>query len=647
MIRATNYGPTRFCGWWRSTCSNWPTHAAGVPTDVQTRDRCRRVVFGPLLGDRREVDLLLDLGPGESVDVDLMTTRAEQFAMPAFDPAGYGVPAILCRTGSGDGVTFPLAFLSAEIAGAKIRCTFRGRFDELTCADVWVDFVPGQGWAVWEAMITAANPLVPETQWFASVRVDGKPVPSDILLTWMHVEGAVVFRSGMKAPATLLRAGETMAHGQARAFVGVIGWQPFADADRDAGYCAALQAIVAVEVDQLAPIGLPLPAPGKRFGALIQWGSRLLKPTRDTLDGYDPCPLGPAPNSSVTGAQEDQGYAHGGECAEPGNLLPSFFSALGLARRPCHWIEPNGELLEPDQHKQLVFWSGQPHWHRGVSPDQLGLPRLPSSLETCGWYGPDREHWFSNRLWFALASTASPALYRLAEHQAQLFCFGETVEPGWSTSGAGTARGVGWTALVAANLLRLLRAGRLRDRFVKRLLERIERVIVPTLQPASLETIPVMHRHPGTDLRSGISPAFPAWWQTWQQAVGAFGLWMLAEQREVRAHGWGATADTLQTMALAFARGVTDYATTDEPNGDLKTWDNVGLRSDGQPLWPDQWRQGVGATCSGMFRHWAQPLAWWVVARGSQDARARDHYERLRGEAMASASTCLAWMPPL
>ena len=120
-----------------------------------------------------------------------------------------------------------------------------------------------------------------------------------------------------------------------------------------------------------------------------------------------------------------------------------------------------------------------------------------------------------------------------------------------------------------------------------------------------------------------------------------------ADLREVRAHGWGATADTLQTMALAFARGVTDYATTDEPNGDLKTWDNVGLRSDGQPLWPDQWRQGVGATCSGMFRHWAQPLAWWVVARGSQDARARDHYERLRGEALASASTCLAWMPPL
>jgi hypothetical protein len=633
MIRARNYGPSPFRGWWRATCSNWPTHACGVPEDAAVRQKCHRLVFGPLLGDRREVDLLLELKPGEEVDVDPMATRAELHEMPGFDPAAYGVPALAY-----DGKLVPLAFLDAEVAGAKIRCHFRGRFDTgLPCVDVWVDFVPDQPWAWWELLIVAANPDKPQASWRCA---------ADLQLTWMHVDGALVARVPMQLPAVLLRAGDGLAHGQARGFVGVVGWQPLTDAARAAAIAAAHHGIAAVEVDQAAPIGLPLPERGDKFGPVLSWGSRHLQSSRDSLDSYAPPQLGPAPNSAVTGAQEDQGYAQGGELAEPGNLLPSFYAALGMARRPCHWIEPNGELLRTDR-AQLVFWSGQPHWHRGVSPDQLGLAKLPDQIETSGWYGPDREHWFANRLWFALASTASPALYRLAEHQAQLFLFGETVRPGWSTSGAGTARGVGWTALVAANLLRLLRPGDLRTRFVRRVLERIETVLIPQLAPEARKTIPVMFLHPGSDLRSGISSAYPFWWQTWQQAVGSFGLWILAQQREVRAVGFGALSNQVEEMATAFARGVTDWATTDEPDGDLRTWDNIGMRADGLPLQHTEWRHGVGATCSGMFRNWGQPLAWWVAARSGGDARAREHYLRLRADAKAAATGCLVWHPPL
>lgn len=637
MITATNYAPTRFRGAIRATCSNWPTHAAGVPRDAAARRRCSRVVFGELLGDRREIDLFVDLGPGESVRVDPMATEAVRLELPDFDPTAYGVPAIGVYR---DGVrvhSMALPFLEAKPNGSKIVCYFGARLDVLPFLEVWVDFVPGQSWAAWESMITAANPAAGVVQWAA---------PGEIRLEWLHVEGALVFKSGLKAPAVLMGDGETLGHGAGKAAMGVVGWQPLDDAERDSGYAAGLSGVVAVEVDMQAPVGagFDLPELGKAFGPPILFANRLLNRERDALEGAAPMALGPAPNSGQTGAQEDQGYAKGGELVEPGNVLPMLFSAFGMARRPCHWLEADGQLLDPARHPDLVFWSGAPHWHPGVSPDRLGLPRLPTSLETAGFSGPDREHWFANRLFVALAATASRVCYRLVEHQAQAFVFGETVRPGWSTSNVGTARGVGWTALVACNLLRLLRPSKIRTDFVDQLERRLRLVVLPQLEALAAAPIAVMHRIPGTDLRSQISPSYPAWWVTWQQSVGAFGLYALAEQPEVRKLDNGEISQRLHRLAFAFALAVVEHAATEDGGDVMKVWDHVGLRADGQRLTTAEMVHGVGARFTGIFRAWASPLAFWVAARNGHE-RARRHYIALRREVLDTANADLCWFP--
>ncbi len=641
MIKATNYSPAPYRGLVRCGVASWPTHVAGVPRNLDTRARCSRVVFGPTFGDRRECDLYVDLQPGESVLVDVHALDAERFEFPEIgDPGRYGRPVLQMVQNGVVVHAMPIdpTEIETEIAGGKIRVRHGARVDVLPFLEVWVDFVPGQSWANWEALLTASNPSYPGATWSS---------PAELRLSW-SVENAQVVRAGLR-PAVLLRAGEAIAHGQARAFAGVVAWQPQNDIDKASAYTAALCGVVAFDQDMPTPIGLPLPELGAQHPGGRAWGGRHIGPAMAALDGYGVTEIGWSAASGNTGGIEDQGYGKGGECRdEPGALLARKFVAFGWARKPCHWVDADGCLHRPDGHPLLVFWSGVPHWSYAVSSDRLGLARIPTTLETSGWSGPDREHWFANNLWFALQADASPLLQRLAEHQAQAFLFGETTAPGLSTSGAGTARGIGWTCLVVLNLARLLRNAELRGRVLQRAEDRLRLVILPALEPSAYEPtdprVSLMQTFPGSDRRSEIAASYPAWWTTWQQSVGAFGLYMLATSREMRARD-PVLAERARRVAVAFARSVVVHGTTPDGNGGRRTWDNVGVRPDGLPLQGVEWTEGAGAHHTGWFRYAWTPFAFWVMAcEGDADARA--YYLQLRAEALQGRED-LAWLPPL
>lgn len=639
MITATNYTPTRYRGLLRCGVASWPTHASGVPRNLQTRAKCSRVVFGPTFGDRRECDLFVDLAPGESVEVDVHALEAQQFQFPELGDYGrFGRPVLQLVANGAVLHEIPVDPVEAEteVAGAKLRIHCAARLDRLPFVDVWVDFVPGQPWAEWELLITGANPEFPGATWAP---------PTEIRLGW-SAENALVVRAGVKTP-TLLRAGETIAHGQGRAFFGVVAWQPLDEVDRGSAYAASMPGVFAFDNDMPTPIGLPLPELGSKHPGPISWTGRHLAVAMGNLDGYGVGEIGWSAASGNTGGIEDQGYGKGGECiGAPGAVLVSKAVAFGWARKPCHWVDAGGRFYNQAEHPQLVFWSGVPHWSPQVSPDRLGLARIPTTLETSGWSGPDREHMFANRLWFGLQATASPLLQRLAEHQQQAMLFGETVAPHLSTSGAGAARGIGWTCLFALNLLRLLRDNRKRSQLLDRMVDRLRLVILPTLEPLVRTDgrVSIMQQFPTTDPRGSVSTAFPAWWPSWQQSVGAFGLYCLATCRELRARD-AQLAERARAAAVAFARAVTQHATTSDGQGGRRTWDNVGVRADGMPLQGEEWTEGHGAHHTGWFRHAWTPFAFWVMAcEGDGDARA--HYLQLRAEKLDGPDD-LAWLPPL
>jgi hypothetical protein len=639
MITPTNYTQTRYRGALRCGVASWPTHVSGIPRDLETRAKCSRVVFGPVFGDRRECDLFVDLGPGESVNVDVHQLDASPFQFPELGDYGrFGRPVLQLVSNGVVVHEIPVDPVEAEteVAGAKLRIHCAVRLDRLPFVDVWVDFVPGQPWADWELLITAANPAYPGPTWAP---------PTEIRLGW-SVDNALVVRAGVRIP-TLLRAGESIAHGQARAFFGVVAWQPLDEVDRGSAYVASMPGVVAFDTAMPTPSGLPMPELGRKHPGGIGWTGRHLAVAMANLDGYQVGEVGWSAASGNTGGIEDQGYGKGGEAVrEPGAVLVSKAVAFGWARKPCHWVDEGGRLHQQSDHPQLVFWSGVPHWSPQVSPDRLGLARIPTTLETSGWSGPDREHMFANRFFEGLQATASPLLQKLAEHQVQQLLFGETTAPNLSTSGAGASRGIGWTCLFALQLLRLVRSGRLRGQLLDRMVDRLRLVILPTLEPLVRTDggVSVMQQFPTTDQRGGVSQAFPAWWPAWQQSVGAWGLYMFATCRELQSRD-PMLAARARAAAVAFARAVTQHATTPDGAGGRKTWDNVAVRADGMPLQGEEWTEGHGAHHTGWFRHAWTPFAFWVMAcEGDPDARA--HYLQLRAEKLEGPDD-LAWLPPL
>lgn len=652
IVRVANYSTTNpYRGVVSCGIDSWPTHQAGLPPQ-SIRHLCSEVRFGPTGPRYRECDLVVNLPPGQSVDVDL--DLLEAFVPPVLSLTPDDISALgrpLVEVVASDGYVLhrlPLEPSGGIGAGSKVRAHYTLRAGP-AFLDLWVDLDPRDHFGRWKAMVTCANPEIAAPGFISN---------ATYRLVWSS-ESVNVLKAGSKA-AILLRAGQQMAQGQVLCSYGAVRW----NAGDVPSFAAAVESAVwAKQLDLRSPIGLATPARAAGFNSL-GFANRFFASTLDVLDGWGTdWEIGWLPASGSTGAVEDMGYAKGGDGNEPGTLAARYHTALRWGARPCHWLEPNGGLLERANHPALALYSGQPYLANPFT-DRLGLSRMPTSLDTNGWTGPDPSHSAANNLWYASAATACPMLQRLVEHRATYLLFSETLNPAWATTSPGESRALMWSCLTFANCIRLLRDPLLRSRLLSHLMQKIEQVYLPWYENQG----GVLYRY-GWDPRAGISQSYTQWMSCWQQSGGAFGLYTLSLMPEVVAQN-PTLASRLRSVAVQAARLVVDRCITDNvsdsqttpnplptdeapfgympPAGDatesFTIWDTIGLVNGLPEADSTQMREGVAVHYSGFFREAWVPLATWIAAQEG-DRRAIQLHQQITAGALANPRAELCWIP--
>lgn len=671
MLLISNFALTRFVGFVPCTVPKRLATQFGEDDIMARTARATsgeqvtptRVCFGETLGAARMAWALVDLMPGESIAVDLDGAVADlahtDRPLPEStlrDPMGQfgvtvnGLPLALVPNRAGQHITKD---------GPAIRGHFRGRVSALVVADLFIAWVPGEPWARFEVVYTAANPNMPMTS---------ETFPHGLEL---KIGDAIVGYMGQRFNA--LMVGDSLAHGQAVAFAGACVWPRLASNDELVMSSALLHG-APFGVDQRWEKeigGMGVAEKGGQF-RIRDWVTQHFGKAMQDLHRWNPqSMLGVAANSGVTGDQEEQGFganaaeAFGMDPLAPIAAITRYAVALGYARRPCHWREADGSLLSWNRTEpRLVMWDGAPHWHAGVSPDRLGLSALPNQFEKHGWHGPDREHWFYGGLFAAAMLTGSRALQLELEAQARIVWYQETVTAGWSTSNAGASRGVGWFGLLATGLMHCLADRDTADRVRQRAIDRLRMVYVPQLTRtgdnpvvwdarADNRLLADLDLHyedirleDGTLIPSATElPAGAVTWRTvfhwqkawmpYQQAVGAFGLQVMGEALDL---------PEAKALAKAAALSVVDCAYDEHPEQGYREWAVLAYPTDGRKLLPGE---GRPRNYIGWFRHAWLPMAVWTVLRHEPEhAKARAIWQRLRAE-IENGTRTLDWLPPL
>ncbi len=590
IVQVANRSAVAFEGWKRTVVDVRPPAAAGARGDL-------RYVLGRRTGlDTWAVDLHLKLAAGEQQTLDLSTFPATPVApvLAPADPAHYFGGA--CRVG---GVA--LAIAAVAIDGAAVSGHLQGRIAPMLHVDVWTMWYPDQpGMMTGEAVVTCSNGSIPDL---------GATIDKPLHLAFGD---AVVDVAGAGRGAPLVPAGTAFSDGQARAVPFVLGWpRHLADPRAQVQHAAAAgRTTCAVGITQLWPDGNPLYPP--RFSPMA-WNRELFAESLRRLHTWQPALIGPASQSGVSGSQEDQVFVRG-EALLPngtGAEQTAYLAALKLAARPCHHLEADGRQADPNDHPKCVFWAGRPHYHTGVSPDQLG--KRGALPDTHGWSGPDREHWLYNTVAAASRLVDSPALQWELSQQARLFLFGETVAPGLSTSSPDASRSVGWASILAVHLWRGLEDRELADRVAARYRERCRLLYLPAFgaAPGDIWDVRV------DDARLGPG----AWWMPWQQAVGAYGLDLAGQVFQMPA---------VRDLGLRAATVLLREA-----------WVQVGNR------WQSRAQMAVagGGPSNESFNLYGMPMAIATVLRHDPtNERASAIWRQLLADAAANKTT--SWLAP-
>jgi hypothetical protein len=676
MLTISNFSQAPFTGW--VPCSS-PRNFADTKVeqaDVQIGEATVRVHRGMTQGDARSVWVkVAGLQPMSAIDVDL--EAQEEVPDPPlmlpdyvcedparrFAPSVNGVPLATVIPQGGDWLTED---------GPALRAHFRQRVSVLVWADVYLTWCPDEPWFRWEMTLNAANQARGEV--ITEFSTEG--------FTLKIGDAVVATFGGHMGP---MMKGQSIAQGQMRTFAGIGAWLDQATHEQQQSLVGMLSgAPQGVDDRWFAQVGgMGCPQGQTQFNEAT-FAQRHIGNALSSMHTWQGVPqIGVAPNSGVTGAQEEQVFsANGtevfsGDLFGPANLFIRYMVALTYSRRPCHWREDDGRLLDFDAHPDLVFWNSAPHWHAGISPDRLGLQRLPQAIETHGWSGADRQHIFFGSLYLAASLTMSQALQAQLEAQARVMWFGETVpsrNPSASTNGAGASRSVGWFGILVDGLASTMRKGEAIDRVMLRARERVDEVYLPQLhRPAEQWRVwdqrrddrisaEFPHHFENITLEDGsvvaTSPTLPQgaltyttiyhWlkgWMPYQQAVGAYGLLMLGQRL--------GHAECIEAAQHA-ARTVTELAYTTEPVGSparpaggVQEWPILPLNEDGTPIDLAEYHAAVTLPFVGWFRHAWMPLALATRLRkeGDPDAWAMQAWQVLWSEHEAGQGV-MRWMPP-
>lgn len=664
MLILTNWTAHRFIGW--VPCTSIPTFtnqrltqcpayrtATGEPIGT------REVFFGSHCGQVQMAWVKVDLQANESIAIDL--AQASEVPKPAMRGAmvvaQLTVNQIPLQVVSEDGQTL------VEYDGPAMRVHLRAKVSATVWCDVWLSSVPGERWSRFEAQFNAADPTVPIT-------VEDLPAGFDL----RYGSCLVGFLGSRFGPVMRM---DSMAQSQARQFAGVIFDQSGATHEDIDSATALLQGApfgVDQRLEQVVA-GLGVPERGATFSAARLVYAKFSECIK-SLYAWPSPGIGIAQNSVQTGEQEDQCFsARGTECfgGLPVNAQAAFMRyavALGYAKRPCMWREPNGDLLHWEGHQDLVLWSGNIHPSRAVSPDRRGLESPSNTVDTHLWWGPDREHWFNGSLFLAAMLTGSRALQFQLENQARVVWYQETVDPRLSTSHPGAARAVGWFGILAVGLWNTLRDRRTAERVRERALQRIDlysreldtakwpawvdvrndprlskdlactyrnvRVVDPSTEEGT-RVIEEVNELPVGVVSYSVNYLWPRAVMVYQQALCAFGLQVMGEAFE-------SSAATI--LAGRVAEPVVRFGYTGDEEAGWLEWSLVGVPPGDGPLPPEQYVAGQGAN-RGSFRHAWMPLALWVLLRQEPGhTRARQIWDSLRRE-VSTGGDVLAWFPPL
>lgn len=245
------------------------------------------------------------------------------------------------------------------------------------------------------------------------------------------------------------------------------------------------------------------------------------------------------PNPGDTGEQAEFGGWHHVTTVGSGSaklLWQQHGAAMRETCRPGRYFEPNGSWVMAAAHPRWVTWSGETHWHPGVSPDRLGRTHT-GRIVTDGW-----NHWDDQHAGGIFASeqcllTGSYLLRALLTHYCQNRIAGWTLpstHPDYwqSTNEPGPGRAVGRTFMLMAHLLR---SGIVvpKDQVVVQALKRFAECVYPLHWGPHADHTGWLGRSMATDqIRPftiiGPDPrtTFPTQdvWAPWQDAICAAGL---------------------------------------------------------------------------------------------------------------------------
>ena len=598
-----------FSGWFRTVidAATAPKVDRGITLDG------RRWALGdnPTLSSRIfDIELKLPINGDFIVTSDTLIGAPWKDADLPKDVLNYiGVPTI-------GGVPLQLVISSLRMNGAHYEATFQGRVSPMEFDRVHLRWVPGQDVAHGVRTMTFSNASLPDLRAqfapdilkFGPRAAEEEPYPN-----WDYV-----------GDGQMCTVNFGIVFGDK---------QDGFEAEAEAANALAYKRIVG---HGLTRIGYLPPAAQGRFNPAT-FTARYLEASRDSIIDWGITDIGIMARSENSGDQETQGYQQGHESLYPGGTgseLVRYYTALGYGRQPCHHLESSGAVVTPQGHPRLVLWAGRPHWHLGVSPDQLNKPRQQDGADTHGWSGPDRQHVWVHDLAAAWETTACPAIQDMLVHRAWNYLLEDTTDPSLSTSGSDEPRSAGWRGLMVAHLYRCLRDRELADRVKQRWIDRVEKVYVPAW---GYKDVWATYETNQTDAMDMVAFPRKAFW--YQQAVSAFGLWVASSLFN---HGPGID------LALKGAEAVFLYGYKDGVE-----WEVTGIRADGTPT-DTPYENGRNARRLGWYRYKWMPLCLPVVIwRSHSEAisgHAKQYYDMLLKEyvgSVESSQTPADWFAPL